>query len=182
MLFSSGLSSGAISLTVDANNVKWFGTDAWLCSFDGKTWAKHPFQYVNDMTLDSEGRLWAAAGTMPSGAFLPVYSFSSYDGKTWTDYPLDTKLERPIVGYLNVRVDVDGTVWFVTSESPTLGSHSLHSYNGTTMKTYHTDGPRSYYFGGMAIDSLNRKWFATDYGISCFDGKSWTNHLFTHVS
>jgi ligand-binding sensor domain-containing protein len=177
---SGGILSGEIfSLTVDDNNVKWFGTATQLCSFDGKTWNKHEIQYVNDMALDGKGKLWAAAGTLPSGAIYPVYSLSRYDGQSWNALTLDDKLSRPIIAYQKVRIDADGTIWFVTSESPTLGSYSLHSYNGTAVKTYHADGPLSYYFGGIAIDSMNRKWFATDYGVSCFDGKSWSNHLFT---
>lgn len=173
---SGGILNTVLSLTVDTNNVKWFGTRSKLYSFDGKTWAEHAIPCVHDMTVDSKGMLWAAAGVMEG--ILPVYSLSSYDGKSWTAYPLDTKLDRPIMAYLQVRVDADGTVWFVTEEG-FGGAFSLHSYNGTTIKTYHTDGPLNYFFSGIAIDSMNRKWFASDYGVACFDGKSWVNHLFT---
>jgi hypothetical protein len=129
------------------------------------------------MTVDSKGALWAAAGMLPTMAILPVYSLSSYDGKSWTGYPLDAKLDYPIRGYEQIRVDTNGTIWFVTNEGN--GAYSLHSYDGSTVKTYCTDGPLSNWFRGIAVDGGNRKWFATGYGVSVFDGRFWKNHLFT---
>lgn len=176
---NSGLKDNSvITIAVDDKNTKWFGASLTLISFDGQTWAEHAVPYVNDMTVDSKGALWAAAGGVPSGISPPsAYSLSSYNGKSWTTYPLDAKFDRPTLAYTRVRVDADGTVWFVTQEY--YGSLSLHSYNGTMVKTYLTDGPLNYSFSGIAIDSMNRKWFATYHGVSCFDGKSWVNHLFT---
>lgn len=167
-----------ISVAVDNNNVKWFGTLGDLFSFDGKTWTEYQCKSVRDMTLDSKGVLWAAAGGNSTGIpSFPVYGISSFDGKSWTSYPLAAKLEHPIQDFRNVRIDSDGKIWFVTEEFSQVCS--LHSYDGTTMKTYHPDGPLSFDFHGIAIDSMNRKWFATSYGVSCFDGKSWVNRLIT---
>lgn len=163
------------SMAVGADNVKWFGSTTNIFSFDGTTWEKYSFYFANDLSVDANGVLWVAAGD--TGGGRPIYSLSSYDGNSWTQYPLDTRLDRPIWGYYNVRVDADGTIWFVTCES-TVAS-SLHKYDGATVKTYHTDGPLDYCFSGIAIDNMDRKWFSTHYGVTCFDGKSWVNHLFT---
>jgi hypothetical protein len=172
---NSGLTADyIIDVAVDNNNVKWFGTFLNLLSFDGKTWTEYPYLSVNDMTVDNKGVFWIAAGRE---GIVPAYSLSSYDGKSWTSYPLDTKLDHPILAFNNVRIDSDGKIWFVSKEYE--GAYSLHSYDVTAMKTFHTEGPLSFDFSGIAIDSMNRKWFATKYGVSCFDGKSWVNRLIT---
>ncbi len=166
-------------IEVDSNNNKWFGTDLKLFRFDGTTWSDFPVQYVNDITADNAGKLWAAAGIFPSMAFLPVKSFSSFDGTTWTPLDLESKLERPIIAYKRVRIDTDGTFWIVTQDGSTGGAFSLHSYNGATVKTYRTDGPLSFYFTGIAVDNADTKWISTGHGIASYNGTSWTNHLFT---
>ena len=174
---NSGLGvNPVISIGVDANNTKWFGTSNKLYSFDGQTWSGKSILYANDITLDSDGVLWVASGFGGDNS-QATYSLSSYDGSTWTDYPLAAKLDRPIMYYKCVNVDTDGTIWFVTQEF--YDSMSLHRYDGTTVKTYYTDGPFSYTFRGIAIDKSNRKWLSTDYGLSCYDGKTCENHLFS---
>jgi ligand-binding sensor domain-containing protein len=166
-----------ISITVDSHNVKWFGNPLKLVSFDGQNWNQYDIQYVIDMAEDSKGALWAAGGAMPTGVFQPLYSLSSFDGASWTRHYLETKLDYPIFAYTGVKSDTDGMLWFVTKE--TYGAFSLHSYDGTKVKTYRTDGPLGYYFSGIAVDKQNRKWFANQYGVACFDGKTWVNHLFS---
>ena len=174
---NSGLGVNPVScIGIDLHNTVWFGTSNKLYSFDGKTWTGKSILYTNDITLDSNGTLWVAAGMMGNNS-QAIYSLSSYDGSAWTDHPLAAKLDHPIHLYKCVSVDTDGTIWFVTQEY--YGSMSLHRYDGTTMKTYYTDGPLSYFFNGIAIDSSNRKWLATDYGLSCYDGKTCENHLFS---
>ena len=174
---NSGLGANpVISIGIDANNTKWFGTSSKLYSFDGQTWSEKAIPYANEITLDGNGKLWVASGFMGNNSEA-IYSLSSYDGSAWTDFPLADKLENPIMLYKCVSIDTDGTIWFVTQEY--YGSMSLHRYDGTKVKTYYTDGPLNYSFRGIAIDKTNRKWFATDFGLSCFDGKTWENHIFS---
>ena len=174
---NSGLGiNPVISIGIDANNTKWFGTSSKLYSFDGKTWSGKAILYANDINLDSNGVLWVASGFMGNNS-KATYSLSSYNGLAWTDYPLAKNLDYPIMLYKCSLIDTDGSIWFVTEEY--YGSMSLHRYDGTTVKTYYTDGPLNYTFRGIAIDKTNRKWFATDFGLSCYDGKTWENHLFS---
>ena len=185
---NSGLVSKYVfDIAVDDNNVKWIGTDSGLQSFDGTTWKEHirpDYKYKDSITsidIDGSGNIWVA--TMPglvSGANVypdETGNILRYDGSSWTELPVNELLQLPVTGCQHIRVDGDGTPWFVTRNN-SMDSLLLYSYNGSKLSRYVVDGPLSYWFYDICVDRNNVKWFATSYGIGSFDGQSWKNYLF----
>ena len=187
---NSGLVSKYVyDIAVDDTNVKWFGTDQGLQSFDGTTWEEHirPDYKYNDsivsINIDGSGNIWAATmhgHVSGSGVMIypdETYNILRYDGTSWTVLPVNELLSMPISGYQHIRVDNDGTPWFV-SRNNGQDARTLYSYNESKLTSYTVDGSLSYMFNDIFIDSNNVKWFATSYGLGSFDGQSWKNHLF----
>ena len=106
-----------------------------------------------------------------------TYNIARFDGETWTELPVSDMLLTPIMGYEHIRIDDDGTIWFVTRNNG-MDSRTLYSYNGDELSTYLVDGPLSYFFKDIYVDENNDKWFATTDGLARFDGDSWERFQF----
>lgn len=74
--------------------------------------------------------------------------------------------------YINqIAIEAD-TIWLVTD-----GGVIKMLSNGQILKTYSTiDGLVNNKVVSIDIDSKGNKWFATNYGVSKFDGKDWINY------
>ena len=180
---NSGLGSNDIYvICVDSNNVKWFGSmyeeKEALWSFDDTTWTSYEIEYVGDISEDSSGKLWVASGSWlrPNmwylGMNIPQYPLISFNGETWTDHYYDDYLPNPINGFFVIDIEPDGTQWFVTGNN-NYGNMSLHSFDGATLKSYYTDGPRDHNIYDVSVDNDNNLWIATHYGITKYDGNTW---------
>jgi ligand-binding sensor domain-containing protein len=98
-----------LSITVDNENRKWFGTwGAGLSRFDGKSWITYSTEnglggnFVHVLAVDPEGNLWA--GTEGG--------VSTFDGKYWKTYTtLDGLLNNNV---FSIAFDPDGSKWFGT--------------------------------------------------------------------
>ncbi|MHB9029896.1 MAG: ligand-binding sensor domain-containing protein [Candidatus Latescibacterota bacterium] len=178
---NSGLKSNEIgAIAIGADNTTWIvagGFTGKLYKFDGTTWAEQEPAYVNDVTVDSKGTVWAACGN--PGGNMPDARLYSLEGASWVSHPVGSLFEYPPVILSSVRVDSDGIIWLV-AEFSNLGSHPKHlcRYDGKSLTFCRTEGLYSNTVNGIAIDANNVKWFATGYGISRFDGKSWTTYNF----
>lgn len=180
---NSGLGTNNIDvITVDSKNVKWFGSQyedkEALWSFDDTSWASYEIEYVTDLEVDSSGTLWVASGSWVSlntwyvGMPAPSSPLKSFDGSTWTDHYYDEHLPNPITGFWGIEVEPDGTQWFVTGNN-TYGNMSLHSFDGSMLHSYYTDGPRDHTIYDVMVDNKNDLWIATHYGITKYDGNTW---------
>lgn len=74
-----------------------------------------------------------------------------------------------------VSVDSHGKVWFVTGDC--FAGGNLVSYDGNSYTSYDTtDGIPDRFVTCIAFDTNGVMWLGSRYhGISCYDGKTWTN-------
>ena len=110
---NSGLSFNTVRCIVIQNNIKWFGTDNGLCSFDGQNW--QTFTTENSPLLDDDIRslkvendttLWI--GTIQGG----LYKKST---NTWINYnESNSGLHDNLVR--GIEIDSSEIVWLATSE------------------------------------------------------------------
>ncbi len=98
-----------LSIAVDRENRKWFGTwGAGLSRFDGKTWKTYTAadglggNFIHALAVDPEGMLWAATD---GGA-------SRFDGRGWKTYTTRDGLLNNNV--FSIAFDRRGDKWFGT--------------------------------------------------------------------
>ncbi|MCE5252256.1 T9SS type A sorting domain-containing protein [bacterium] len=165
-------------IAVDNDNNKWFLSPYGLYRFDGKTFTKQKdVSVVSSVYTDRDGKVWVTCGGPPS--YSAAYrSIKCFDGVSWTEYHFEDLIPYTITAYWDIKLDSDGTLWFVSMDT-TGGVYSLHSYNGSELKTYLTRGPRSYNMQDLFIDRNGTKWFGTYFGAAEFDGSGWENHIFS---
>ena len=171
---SDGLASHyVISIFIDKEGNKWFGTHDGVSNFDGKTWTTYTeldglaHNLVISIAIDKEGNKWF--GTHWGGV-------SKFDGNTWTTYTeLDGLAGNNVV---SIAIDKEGNKWFGTNEG-------VSKFDGNTWTNYtisdgislnNADG------GDIAFDNKGNMWFLTDGRVSKFDGKKWTNYIFPNYT
>lgn len=98
-----------ISIAVDNDNNKWFGTwGAGLSRFDGKTWKTYTKNdglggnFIHALAVESDGTLWAGTD---GGA-------SWFDGRSWKTYSKRDGLVDNNV--FSIAFDAGGNKWFGT--------------------------------------------------------------------
>lgn len=98
-----------MSLVIDANGNKWFGTwGSGLSRFDGKKWKTYTTQdglagnFVFALKVDNQGVLWAGTNG----------GVSYFDGKVWKSYTRKDGLMDDFV--YSIGVDQDNNKWFGT--------------------------------------------------------------------
>ena len=96
-----------LSIAVDSNNNKWFGTwGAGISRFDGNGWKNYSVRdglagnFISDITIDKDGGLWAATEG----------GVSMLDGEKWRSF----KGKDGLVGesLFTVAIDREGYKWF----------------------------------------------------------------------
>jgi len=201
--FSTDLPTNAlITVAIDHNGIKWFGSSQGLTRFDGSVWTTYKTQdglannYVQDIAVDAQNNLWIATKG----------GVSTFDGTVFTNY---TTTNSGLAGN-NVRcvtVDGFGNKWFGTAGS------GVSFFYGTGWTNYNTgnsglnadhiyaigvDAQGSKWIGSSAglarlnplgvwnsfnvqgavasvlVDSQNRVWFGTEQGVTSFDGVNMT--------
>ena len=130
------------AITVDHNNVKWFGTWAGVSRFDGKTWTTFTKEVsqVWALAVDSKNVLWVG---MYGGGVM------TFDGATWSNRT------PPGINSLNsIMVGPDDRVWVGTNDY-------LFVYDGSW--SHITTGPPTY-CGALLVDRANTLWAASGSG------------------
>ena len=146
-----------ICITVDRNNVKWFGTTHdGISSFDGLTWNHYSKEdglsgnCVRCISADRDNVLWIGTGMLSYDNGI-----SSFDGNTWTNHRYDRHIiDGEITG---VAVDESNKKWFVS-----YTKRDVFSFDGATWKTY--SPPWGVGYGGyncIAIDRDGIKWLGS---------------------
>ena len=98
-----------MSITVDHDDNKWFGTwGSGLSRFDGKTWKTYTMadglagNFVFSLAVDKTGVVWAGTNK----------GVSRFDGKQWKSYtPKDGLIDEFVY---SIGVDPDNNKWFGT--------------------------------------------------------------------
>ncbi|MGV7108156.1 T9SS type A sorting domain-containing protein [Flavobacterium sp. U410] len=117
--------------------------------------------YVGDVKIDSNGLLWISS-----------YSgVSTFDGTTWTIYNTSNS---GIASNAISEVEIDGLgrKWMAS------GNNGVILLNGTTWTNYTStnSGLPSNGVSLIAVDGLNNLWAVTDFGLTKFDGTTWTTY------
>jgi ligand-binding sensor domain-containing protein len=161
----SGLPSDNVNgVAVDANNHKWFGTQAGVAEYNDVTWTTYTISnglidnYINCIAVDANNNVWAGTDA----------GISKYNGTQWTSYTTANGLANNTVNY--IAGDPDGSVWIGTG-------NGLSNFNGTTWKNYTTaDGLPGNLISYIAVDQEGNKWIGTFIGgLSKFNGTTFTN-------
>ncbi|MBN1294402.1 MAG: T9SS type A sorting domain-containing protein [Candidatus Latescibacteria bacterium] len=120
-----------LSVAVDNNNIKWFGTEVnGIRSFDGANWTDYERvqYYINDSTFAREENIeWIYAAAVDQhntkwfGSIMGLWSFND---QYWRLHKDDRdQYERVIY---DVEIDSNGIIW-------SAGPNGLYSYHGSTV-------------------------------------------------
>ncbi len=122
---------------------------------------------VRSVCIDKDGTKW----------FGTDKGLNSFDGVNWITFTCDDILsENKIYDIIFEESDFGNTLWLATEEGVTVFDVTLDSV--TCLETYQTDnsGLISNKVVAAVIDTGKVKWFATDSGISTFNGESWRSY------
>ena len=172
-----GLTSDLVySIAIDDYGNKWFGTEAGVSMFNGKSWVTYEKadglagNVITSIAIDSSGNKWFATGS-GSGMFGFGGSgsgISKFDGSTWTTYTSDDGLADDYV--TDIATDTDGNVWFATV-------NGTSKFDGIDWTTYTSeDGLPCDEVRCIEVDLEGNLWFGTDRGICKFGGSIWTTY------
>lgn len=152
------------ALLGDLGSSLWIGTARGATYFDGADWtplaapADLPSQTIHDL-LSREDGLWVATAA----------GLSRFDGR-WSHVGTTDGLANADVRA--VAQAVDGTLW-AAHTNPLLGL-SVQQGNGRWQAiTCALDTPASRRISAGALAPDGARWFATDNGISRYDGLAW---------
>ncbi len=157
--------SAVLSILVDNNGHKWFGTqNGGVSRFDGSNWVT--FSTQNGLVDNSVYVIFQH----PNGNILfgTGQGLSMFDGSSWSYFPLG-----PTTQISAIAVDLSQNLWVGTYYS---GTYKLSGSNWTYYSS-HSNGP-----GGsvrdIIVDDVGNIWFAFhnhQYGaVGRFSGPNWT--------
>jgi len=143
--------------------------------WDGSTW--HPANrqgddglvsdYVRDLAIDAQGRLWVATSTDWADGRSGL---SMFDGECWHAYAVEPELSSNDIW--GISFDQSGSAWFATRNGV-----SVVDGQGKWRRYGEVDGLAEYQVLAVAVDHLDRKWFGSvNRGISMLDGDSWHSY------
>lgn len=180
-------------MTIDKNNVKWFGTMLeGLIRFDDTTWTFYdtsnsplPYNWVQSLAVDSSNNLWM--GTV--GVFYQGLSgwVLKFDGTNWSVYnPSNSGLPFNLMVW-SLAVDGSNRIW--------IGAYwaGLAMFDGTNWYNYniYNSNIASNNVMDIGFDASGNTWVATEGevyaspdgggwieggGVSRFDGTSWVTY------
>lgn len=168
---NSGLpNNGVLSIAVDNNGAKWFGTASnEIGRFDGTTWTTYdetnpglPYGDAHDIAVGTDNSIWAAY--LGNGVIR-------FDGTAWTHYmPENSGLPDAYV--YDIAIDHDGSVWFAT----TAGVAVFDTTGWTVYNSANSALPHDY-IRSIAIEADGSKWFGMTLStVVHFDGVNWTTY------
>ena len=172
---NSGLASDyVLSIAIDAEGNKWFGTNNGVSKFDGENWTTYntsnsglASNLVNAIAIDAEGNKW----------FGTANGVSKFDGTNWTTY--NTSNSGLTFNYVfAVAIDAEGNKWFGNRVNDSSG-YGVSKFDGTTWTTYRREnsGLANNSVNAIAIDNSGNVWIGTSWGgVSKFDGENWTTY------
>ncbi len=161
------LGSSLISIVIDSQNNKWFGTTGYgLIKYDNLAWTNiipqysYDLTYIWNMAIDSQDNIWMGLS----------HGMVKFDGSNCTGY--DSPFED--LGYIgwipsSIVVDSQGNKWMGTE------AHGLIKFDGNNWTRYDTSnsGLPSNYIPSISIDPQGNKWIGSS-GIVKYDGENWT--------
>jgi len=169
---NSGLPTNDILyIALEDNGTKWFGTyQRGLVKYDDTNWTIYnrnnsglPHDEVNIIVIDHSGNKWI--GTDGGGLV-------KFDGTNWTKYSQENFL-KGFSAVMGFAIDSQQDNW-VTALGDSITT--MAKFNDTTY-TLFGDSTIGFHlsvtFGGIAIDSNDTKWIATNDGLAKYDDSDW---------
>ena len=149
-----------LSMAVDPQGVKWFGTwGAGVVRYDGTAWtylnssnSTLPFDEVWSLAAHQDGSMWFGTGL----------GVAHYDGTNWTTYNPSGDPER--AGIFAMTIDKNGDVW-------AGGSGGLFHYDGNSWTVFNSSNsplPNDWVYS-IATDSQGRILIGTKSGAALYD-------------
>jgi len=177
---SDGLASDSVlSIAMDAEGNKWFGTNGGVSVFDGENWTTYNmsnsdlvFNRVNAIAIDQEGNKWFGTYKWVSKLDDGGTPHDKNDD-TWTPY--DSSNGLPFQNISAVAVDQAGNIWFGTwLEAPS-------DEDGYGVCKFYEEQCTNYLgnsaINAISVDNSGNVWVGTDWdGVYKFNGASWTNY------
>ncbi len=168
-----------IVVQLDENNAKWLGTDGGLSVFSGDSWPEINMKsyYNNDFFISNRitsiecnndtvyiGTKGGGVARVVSGSVDAITAASPFE------IPWSSLASNNI---LTVFTDGD-TQWYGTDSGVTkhVGTNAKSNWESFTKD----DGLANNYVMDIVKDLAGNMWFATQKGISVFDGSQWTNY------
>lgn len=188
-LVADGLTSNNVSsLLEDTEGKIWIGTEAGLCLYDGKTFAKiqiplpknlppnkNPYYRnshgVSSMMQAQSGKLW----------FVTINGVYVYDGKSFTLF----KINEAANGFLTsndkaerILEDKAGNIWFGGRTNQGVYRFDGKSITNLKLKELYQNGPKPKahnWAWPQVQDKAGNIWFSNWGGAYRYDGKSVTS-------
>ena len=168
---TSSLSNASVkAVFVGAGGKKWIGTDYYVNTIDGVTWATlvQPYQ-TRDIAVDALGNLWFATST--SGV-------KKFDGINWTTY----NASNGLASNNTTAIAAEGNVIWVGTRG-----YGISRFDGVNWTTYTLgSGTIPNMINDIAVAPNGTKWFAAgnDMGssgggggsLTKLDGSTWTSY------
>ena len=170
ILSNSGLEDNYIRTSViDKQNNKWFGT-AWggVTKFDNINWNTYdttnsglPENTIMSTYIDEYNNKWI--GTYS-------YSLVKFDDKNWIYYNPANSVPDNENSINAINGDQFGNIWVGTNNS------GAFKYDGNNWIEYYTGNSELPSNGveDICVDKQNKKYFATDGGLTILDSTNWT--------
>jgi ligand-binding sensor domain-containing protein len=157
---ANGLIEGSVlSIAIDKNGTKWFGTVNGISKFDGSNWTNYSTSnglvnnYVKSILVDKNNNIW----------FGTKGGISKFDGQNWISYTTSNGLAHNEV--CGIKQDSKGNIWVAFYDYD-----GISKFDGTSWKTIdfpkqNTAGDWMNFQGSrsLTIDSQDYKWIGTSY-------------------
>ena len=177
---SDGLAADyVLSIAMDAEGNKWFGTNRGVSVFDGTNWTTYDTSNselvnrgINAVAIDAEGNKWFGTSKWVSKLDDGGTPHDKNDD-TWTTY--DSSNGLPFQNISAVAVDQAGNIWFGTQS---VGRPDKDGFGVCKFYEEHCTN----YLGNSAINAISvdnsgNVWVGTDWdGVYKLNGATWTNY------
>ncbi|HEY3372398.1 MAG TPA: two-component regulator propeller domain-containing protein [Prolixibacteraceae bacterium] len=125
--------------------------------------------YVNNLVIDSRGKLVVGSGSYSKEKDLYEGGISRFDGLNWVNYHTTDGLAMDWI--LSMAVDRLGNTWIGTNGG------GVSKFDGSHWTTYtRADGLSANEVWSIAIDKDDTKWFGTSTALTKFDGVHWKSY------
>lgn|GEM_PF-1680365 len=164
--------TGNVTSLADAGGHLWVGTTNGLVRLTKATGERVVYtkansdmvdNRINDVAIDSSGRIWAAIGTL-SNTSVPT-AFAVFDGTSWQSYGVTYSAAT------SVAAGPDGTMWCSTTS---LGR--IYRLNGgEKVSVFPTANYTQNQAGNLTVDSRGRLWatFGWNAGLGLLSDTGW---------
>lgn len=156
------------SIAIDLGNTVWVVTNKGIFHQQEESWV--PFILDNNfqqMIVGPDGVKWYA--TSAGG-------LKRHDGVSWQSFEKSNS-SIPENYIKKVVIDDEGVIWLTCNRSiANFAGYGLTRFDGNVWLNWNTDGPIYNIVYSAAVDHDNVKWFGSDIGVSCHDGKKWSSY------